>query len=359
MTKVEIALQRLRQQQISQPVFEKPEEVVGWLGAVQAQDYAAAKWGLAQRTTGLTDTALDQAFASGAILRTHILRPTWHFVAPGDIRWIEALTAARVKTINASYYRRLELDDTVCKRSNAVLAEALQGGKQLTRVELGLILQNAGIDTRDLLRLTFIMLQAELAAVICSGGRRGKQFTYALLDERAPLGRTLDHDEALVELTVRYFTAHGPATVNDFVWWSSLTTTDVKAGLEMAASTLTYEVIDGQTYWFPRSMLPAVHTSPTVHLLPVYDEYIIGYNGRTAAFDAQDTKMENPRDAIVFNNTVIIDGRVSGTWKRSFSKGQVLLSISTFVSLNAAEEKALADAVQRYGEFHRLPVVMV
>jgi hypothetical protein len=361
MTKVEIALQRLHQQQLSHPQFERAEEVVGWLGAVQSQDYAAAKWAVAERSMGLTDAVLEQAFASGAILRTHIMRPTWHFVTPADIRWMQMLTAPRVKAFNAYYYRRLALDDAICARSNAILAKALQGGKQLTRVELGIILHQAGIDTHDLLRLTYIMLQAELDAVVCSGARRGKQFTYALLDERAPLtlARNLDHEEALAELTRRYFTGHGPATVNDFVWWSGLTATDVKAGLVLAAPYLANEVIEGQTYWFSADMPPAANSSPAVYLLPNFDEYIVGYNDRTAAFDAQDTKMENPRDNIVFNYIIVIDGRVSGTWKRSFNRGQISFTSSTFANLSAEEENALAATLKRYGDFHGMPIVPV
>jgi hypothetical protein len=359
MTKDEIVLQRLQQQQLSHPQFEKAEEVVGWLGAVQSQDYAAAKWAVALRSTGLTDAAMEQALTSGAILRTHIMRPTWHFVTSADIRWMQALTSPRVKAVNAYYYRRLELDDAICARSNAVLAKALQGGKQLTRVELGVILQQAGIDTHDRLRLAYIILQAELDAVVCSGGRRGKQFTYALLDERAPQTKSLDHDEALAELTRRYFSGHGPATVNDFVWWSGLTTADVRAGLALAAPYLANEVIEGQTYWFSADMRPVGNSSSAVYLLPNFDEYIVGYNDRTAAFDAQNTKMANPRDSIVFNYIIVIDGRVSGTWKRSFSNSQVLLTTSTFDGLSATEEIALAGAIRHYGEFQGMPVVLV
>jgi hypothetical protein len=359
MTKTEIAFQRLKQQGLLQPAFERPEEVVGWLGAVQAQDYAAAKWALAQRAPGLSDTAINQAFASGAILRTHVMRPTWHFVTPADIRWLLALTAPRVHAASAYYYRQLELDEEVISKSKVVLEKALQDGKHRTRAELGAILQQAGIDTRNLLRLTYIVLIAELGGVVCSGPRRGKQFTYALLEERAPHALALERDEALAELTRRYFTGHGPATLQDFVWWSGLTTADAKAGLAMAASYLIQEVIDGQNYWYARPKATAAVLSPAVHLLPNYDEYIVGYKDRSAAFDRRDTKMENPRDSIVFSHTILIDGRVSGTWKRSFSKGQVVIEVRPFASLSTAEDAALASAVQRYGEFHDMPVTIL
>jgi hypothetical protein len=358
MKKKQIAFQRLQQQQLSQLEFKQPEEVVSWLGAVQAQDYAAAKWGVALRTQGLTDADLDQAFDSGAILRTHVMRPTWHFVTPDDIRWLLGLTAARVKAASAYYYRRLELDDKVFECSNAVVEKSLRGGKNLTRTELASLLREAGIDTQDLLRAAYLIGRAELDAVICSGPRRGKQFTYALLEERAPQAKVLNHDEALAELTQRYFTGHGPANIRDFVWWSGLTTADAKKGLEMVASHLIKESIDGQTYWLAEPKTVASQTPLSVHLLPNYDEYIIGYKDRNAAFDVQNTKMENPRDNIVFNHTILIDGRVAGTWKRSFSKGQVLLEVRPFARLSSAEEAALTRAVQRYGEFHGMPVVL-
>jgi hypothetical protein len=359
MKKAEIALRRLRQQGLAQSSFKRPEAIVGWLGAVQAQDYAAAKWALAQRAQGLSEVDLDQAFDNGAILRTHVMRPTWHFVTPADIRWLLMLTAPRINAANAYYYRRLELDEAVFSRSNTLLEKALQGRQYLTRAELGAILQRAGIETQDSLRLTYLVVRAELDAILCSGPRRGKQFTYALLEERTPNTRILDHDEALAELTRRYFTGHGPATLQDFAWWSGLTIADAKLGLETAASQLIEEVIDEQTYWLAEPKMVTTVPSPAVHLLPNYDEYIIGYKDRSAAFDVHDTKMENPRDNIVFNHTILIEGRVAGTWKRSFSKSQILLEVKPFARLNPDEEAALTTAAQRYGEFHGLPVILI
>ena len=199
----EIAYERLLRQRIEGKGLENPAQVVRWMGAIQAQDYAGGKWAVGLRCFRCTDDDLEEAFSKGEILRTHIMRPTWHFVAPEDIRWMQSLTAPRVNAINAFYYRRLELDRALFKRSNASLNKALRGGKQLTRAELRAVLEDAGIATRDL-RLTFLMLRAELDAVICSGGRRGKQFTYALVDERAPQAKDLNRQEALAELTERY-----------------------------------------------------------------------------------------------------------------------------------------------------------
>jgi hypothetical protein len=350
MTNLGIAHQRLHNQHITRSTFEKPEDVVRWLGAVQAQDYAAAKWALGLRSQGTTDDAIEQAFAGGAILRTHLLRPTWHFVSPADIRWLLALTAPRVHAVNAYWYRKLELDDAIIMSSNAVLAKALQGGKQLTRPELVSVLQQAGTATDDLQRFTYIMMRAELDGIVCSGARRGKQFTYALLDERAPQTRTLDRDESLAALARRYFTSHGPATLQDFVWWSGLTVADARAGLEMVASQLMHEVVEGQTYWFSTSTPLAYELSQSIYLLPNFDEYTVGYTDRSAVFDVSDLTKFDARGNVL-NPTIVLDGRVVGTWKRTIKKDTVMVTPSLFAPLNEVETRSFIESTNRYGAF--------
>jgi hypothetical protein len=350
MTNLDIARQRLHNQLINHTTFEKPEDVVRWLGAVQAQDYAAAKWALGLRLQGTTDDDIDQAFAGGAILRTHLLRPTWHFVTPADIRWLLALTAPRVHAVNAYWYRKLELDDAIIMSSNAVLAKALQGGKQLTRPELVSVLQQAGIATDDLQRFTYIMMRAELDGIVCSGARRGKQFTYALLDDRAPQTRTFDRDDALAEFARRYFTSHGPATLQDFVWWSGLTVADARAGLEMVASQLMHEVVEGQTYWFSTSTPLAYELSQSIYLLPNFDEYTVGYTDRSAVFDVSDLTKFDARGNVL-NPTIVLDGRVVGTWKRTIKKDTVMVTPSLFAPLNEVETRSFIESANRYGAF--------
>ena len=217
MSGVAIALRRHYHQRLTQNPLPGPAEVVAWLGAVQAQDYPGAKWALGLRMQDAADDIVERAFSDGAILRTHVMRPTWHFVTPADIRWMLNLTASRVNAASAYMYRQLELDDALFLRGNAVIARALQGGRQLTRVELRGALAEAGIVAEGA-RLSYIVMRAELDAVVCSGPWRGKQFTYALLDERAPRSRALERDQALAELTLRYFRGHGPATARDFAW---------------------------------------------------------------------------------------------------------------------------------------------
>ncbi|MCX6047936.1 MAG: winged helix DNA-binding domain-containing protein [Chloroflexi bacterium] len=359
MPNVEIAHQRLHNQLINQHTFDKPADVVQWLGAVQAQDYEGAKWAVGQRLNGLSDSAIEQACTEGAILRTHLLRPTWHFVTPVDIRWMLALTAPRVNLLLSHYYRKLGLDDALFAQSNAVLTQALQGGRQLTRAELGTILQQAGIATKDLLRLTHIMIRAELDGVVCSGAKRGKQFTYALLEERAPQAKFLSHEAALAELAKRYFTGHGPATLKDYVWWSGLTVADARAGIEMVQPQLNHAIIAGQTYWFATAPPLATWQMPIAHLLPNYDEYIVGYTDRSAVYDAQPIQNLDTRGNVLFNYIIVIDGKVVGTWKRTFKKEIVIVELTPFAPLSPTEFEAVTAAAQRYGEFLGLTVVLV
>ena len=347
MTNLKIAQQRLHNQHLSRAGFETPDEVVKWFGAVQAQEYALAKWALGLRMQQATDEDLEQAFTEGIILRTHIMRPTWHFVTPEDIRWIQALTAPRVNVVNGSMYRQLELDERLFWRSNEVMVKALEGGKQLTRSELGLALEQAGIVATGI-RLGYIIHRAELEALVCSGARRGKQLTYALVAERAPQAKTLPRDEALAELTRRYFMSHGPAQAQDFVWWSGLTAAEAKTGLEMVKSELSQEVIEGRTYWCSPAITPAPLVSPMAYLLPAYDEYTVAYKDRSAVLEpvlAESMKME------ILNPAIVINGRVVGTWKRSLEKEMVTLRPNLFGPLEPAETQALAEAAQRYERF--------
>ena len=355
---MDIAYQRLQNQHLWRPLSGKPEDVVRRLVAVQAQDFAGAKWALGLRLQGATDAAIEDAFTEGSILRTHLLRPTWHFVTPADIRWILALTAPRVHAVNASMYRKLELDRAILKRSKAVLAKALQGNNQLTRDELRGALRKAGIATEGEFRMGYIMMAAELDGIVCSGGRRGKQFTYALLDERAPHARTLEGDEALAELARRYFISRGPATLADFAKWSGLTITDAKRGLDFVRTQLLQEVVDGQTSWFSKPEPSVKAVSPTAYLLSIYDEYISGYKDHSAIGDERHlAQLKALGNAL--NSIVVVDGQVIGTWKRTLKRSTVIIETNPFAPLTRAENRAVALAAEQYGSFLGKTVVMI
>ena len=354
----DIAHRRLRNLRLEGARFEAPEDAVRWLGAVQSQDYGPAKWSVAERTDDASDAAIDRAFAEGTILRTHVLRPTWHFVLPADIRWMLELTAPRVHALNAYSYRQLGLDDEVLARATALLAGALRGGNRLTRKELGAVLQGAGIAAEGF-RLGYTLMNAELHGVICSGPLNGRQHTYALLDERAPPAGSLTRDQALAELTLRYFTSHGPATAKDFRWWSSLTAADAATGLELVASRLQHETIDGLSYWSAASPPQPETASPTVHLLQGYDEYIVGYSESKWVLDAAGGARSLPQARVVFNGVVILDSQVAGQWKRTLKRNAVVIEAALYRPFDDDQAQALRAAAARHGEFLGLPATVV
>ena len=348
--KIDIIGQRLRNQRLIGPGIKKPADIVSWLGAVQAQEFAVAKWALGLRSPGLTEADVDHAFEDGAIVRTHILRPTWHFVAPEDIRWMQKLTGPRVQRLSASYHRNVGLDQRAFARSRRVLESSLRDGRHLTRAALGAAHTRARIQV-DGLRLAFLMMQAELDLVICSGPRQGKQFTYALLDERVPHAKRLDGDEALSELVRRYFQSHGPATVRDFVWWSGLTVAQTKAGLAALGRDIESRELNGLTYWsMPSARRSASPSGPIVHLLPIYDEYLNALRDRSLARDPSGPAV-TVADFVGFPNQLLVDGILRGAWKREATSRQTRILVKPFRPLNKKEARALKDAAGAYSAF--------
>jgi hypothetical protein len=329
-TAASIIAQRLRNQRLIGSPLPRPGGVVAWLGAVQSQDYPSAKWAVGQRGDGLTDADVEQAFNDGEIVRTHVLRPTWHFVAPADIRWMIALTGPRVIAGSASHHRQLELDRRTFARSWKVFERALEGGRHLTRSALGASLTRARIAAAGD-RLGQLMMRAELEGLICSGPRVGNQSTYALLDERVPPAGHLSREASIAELARRYFTSHGPATLRDYVWWSGLKVGDARAGIDLVSSDLDRHSCDGLTYW---SMGSTSSRRRTVHLLPNYDEYLIAYKDRKHVVGARAAGAPGRRDDM-FAHYLIIDGRLAGTWTRTISRQSAVVDVRPYVPLGA------------------------
>ena len=330
--------------------------VVASLGAVQAQEYAHAKWGLAIRAAGLTDEAVEQAFAAGEIIRTHVMRPTWHFVAREDLRWLMDLTAERVHAKSAQRYRELGIDDATARKSQRLMEKALARREFLTRAELGQELERAGIDTKVPQRLPHILARAELDQVICSGPRRGKQFTYALFDSRVPSSDRRSRDESLLDLVTRYFKSRGPATPQDFSWWSGLTVRDAKRGLEAAGNAVENTSIDGKTYWSGSDERRVRFTSPLAHLLPVYDEFFIGFRDRSAIGQrARESGMPIRSEALQFN-VFTVDGQMVGGWKVERLTNSATIRLDPVVPLPASDRQAVLRAARKYGDFAGVPV---
>lgn len=346
MTPAAITSLRLKNQQLIEPSFKKPEELVTWMGAVQAQDYAGCKWALGVRTAGTTDSSTEQAIDKGKIIRTHVLRPTWHLVSPADVRWMLMLTAPRVHAVAAFGYRQMELNDAIFKRANNVFLKALQDGKHLTRQELAAALQQAKIQTNDL-RMIHLLFHAELDALICNGPRIGKQFTYALLDERVPETKKIKQEEALVKLTERYFKSHGPATLADYTWWSGLSAKDAQKGLELIKTTLISESVGEKTYWMTNATA-AIKSKSSVILLPAFDEYTVAYKDRSLAVNEAAAKKTGNG---IFKPLLVIDGQVKGFWKRNDKKGSSRVDLTPFEKLNDAQTKKITAEIKRYSSF--------
>jgi hypothetical protein len=341
---------RLQNQHLIGKKCKTPEEVATELGAVQAQDYAAVKWGVGLRMETATDDIIEKAYNEGKILRTHVMRPTWHLITPENIRWMQELTSSRVKQLMNTYNKKLELTDALFAKSNKAVTKALKGKNYLTRQELKKILEEIGIKT-DVQRLAHIIMYAELDSLIVNGPRKGKQFTYALLDERVPLAKPIPRDEALSKLTLRYFKSHGPAQLRDFSWWSGLTMKDAAEGISMMKSKLHEETIDGKTYLCAKNSPISPNLLPvTCHLLSIYDEYTIAYKDRSALggerYVEKFISMGN-----TLTSVLVLDGLLVGTWKRVFKKGAVEVSVKPLRPLTKSEKESVSREVQRYGKF--------
>jgi hypothetical protein len=352
---IDIAAYRLRAQRLIGEPATSPLDVVRELGAVQAQDYPAARWALGQRTAGATDAEIGRLFDEGRILRTHVLRPTWHFVLPEDSRWLLALTGPRVRRSTAGRLRQLAMDDREVDRAIELMCAALAGERFLTRNELGEVLESAGISPEGQ-RLPHFLMAAELEGAIISGPRRGKQLTYARLTERAPEARSLERDEAVAELVRRYFRSHGPAQIQDFTWWSGLTVTDTRTALALAGEDLQRRSLDGKEYWFDAAISPDGPPMPIAHLLPSWDEYTVAYRDRSAALPPGGQLDPATFPYGILSSVITIAGRVRGAWRRTVVGGSTRIELRPVDRLNGAERAAVEAACLRMGDFLEVPV---
>jgi hypothetical protein len=353
MTLSEIAHQRLINQQVVQTKFKTPQEVVGWLGAVQAQDYYMAKWGIGTRMIGATDQLIEDSINQAQIIRTHVMRPTWHFVLAEDIRWMLALTAPHIKTSIKSYQTKLGLSEKTFARTNDIIGKLLEGKNYLTRTEIVTELKKKKIKA-DNLQATHIMFDAELNGIICNGPMRGKQFTYALMNERIPATKPLTREEALFKLSKKYFTGHGPATVQDFAWWSGLPMADAKTGLELAKENLVSQKVENKEYWFDESLPTIKNFQQTTPLfLPAYDEFMIGYTDRSASLDSKFSNMTIVGNGI-FRPIIVVGGKIIGIWMRTIKKDHAVITSKFFSSKQKMKKSEIEALLKPFGKFLNL-----
>jgi len=356
-----IAHARLRNSALVGPRLETPEAVVGWFGAVQAQDVPGALWGIAQRLPAAAAPTLDglgSAMDEGRLARVHALRPTWHFLVPSDLRWVQALTAQRVHQVNRTMDRRSGLGPDEFARAEAAIRIALRGGRALTRDELAAAVAQTGIDLADSLVITYVAMHAELAALIVNGPRRGKQSTYLLVDERIAPTPPRDRADSLRELTLRYFRSHGPALAHDMAWWSGLTVGSVREGIELAGAGLEGRRADGKEYWAAAGAFdpaPGVVPDGYVLLLPNYDEFLGSYADYGPIFDDALPRARTVAD-VLGTHLVVRDGLVVGGWRRALGRDRVTATATLLLPLSPTELDALAAAAEAFGRFVGLPV---
>jgi hypothetical protein len=338
----ETAFLRMVNQQIGGTRFDQPADLVHWMGCIQAQDYGMAKWAVGCRLAGASDRSVGEAFQTGRILRTHVLRPTWHFVHPADIRWMLRITAPKVKAQSAPYHRKLGIDSAILKKSKKVIAGALTKHPRLTRDALTQALMHEKIDVSEG-RIGFLLMDAELDALICSAGREGKQFAFQLLDEVVPTTKLPDEQESIGELARRYFLSRGPAGLADFAWWGGLTMAEARLGLEMNRRSLQQVDVNGKEYWFVPGTPPA-HMDTV--LIPAFDEFCVAYKLRDEVLDP--CWIGHTKSGL--SPVVVHQGEIVGVWSRELgNKSGGSADIRLFKPLRAS--RALAAAEQRYKDF--------
>lgn len=356
MTTVDLLAIRLSNQFLTTQTFTNPEDIVKYLGAVQSQDFTGAKWAVGQRLRNATNEILDDAFNSGKILRTHVMRPTWHFVAPEDILWMQELTKHRVKQMMTTYNRKLDLSDEVLKKTNKLLEKMLDKNEFITRQEIKTELEKISITT-DVQKLAHIVMTAELNGTLCSGPLRGKTFTYARILRRAPQAKKLSKDEALATLLKKFIKSHGPICIKDFVWWSGLTIVESKRGFEILEKDLKSFALHNQTYWYYESNFLGIPDK--AFLLPNYDEYAISYKIRDAFYAQTSERQLVPFGVNSFSHMIVYRGRVIGMWKRGITDKNLTVTTELFQTINVRIKTEIEKAAIEYGKFLKLPAKII
>lgn len=342
---------RLASHQLAEPEFDHPADLVAWMGAIQAQDYTMSKWavGLRLKSGGLSQ--INDAIARGEIVRTHIMRPTWHYVPGKDLRWMQQLSFARVKKAVDAWVKSggLDIPEQLYTKCNDQIAKMLSGNRCLTREEIEIELGRAGIPTADD-RVKRYLLRAEMEGIVCSGADRAGKPSYALLEEQIASVPVLHREEALAELALRYFRSHSPAMLKDFIWWSGLTVTEAKQAVGLISNQLITEHFDGLEFLIFAACREAKNSNIT-HFLPPFDEYLVSYKERTTVIPAEHHPKAFNRWG-TFYPVILRDGRIIGNWSKATKQGEITISISHFdPAKTVGEEKSLTQAEKRYKKF--------
>lgn len=354
MNQIDIAQLRLESQKLNHTSFNTIEETVRWMGAMQAQDFNMMKWAVGMRLPGISEQSVEEAVSRGEIIRTHLLRPTWHVVSAADVYWILELTAPHVKSGMRSRHNQLGLTDPIVAACKTAVEKWLRDGNHLTRKEISQKLFDANL-VRSNEQVTHIMVVCELDRLVCSGRQKGKNPTYALLEERVPKPHPMPREEALAALANRYFRSHGPATLQDFIWWSGLPVKDARKALESVKSGLVPANTNDREYWFSEEETATANAQESFHLLPAYDEFIISYKDRSASLNSEDHKRAISANGF-FYPVVLVNGKAAGIWKRIQEKHRTSVEIQYFDGAKSPDRSILGNALAQYGDFLKMKI---
>jgi len=344
-----IAQLRLISQKLHKTTDSTPQEIVQHLGAMQAQDYAMAKWAVGSRCDA-SEKVIEEAINSAQIIRTHILRPTWHFVSADDIYWMLDLSGPQVKRIVTSYVKKYGYDAKKLDQTNAAIQKILAGNNHLTREEIMQELSITKTPSPDHLSGP-IMMYAELDGLVCNGKMKGKQMTYALLEERVPKtqGR-LTQEEGLIKLALRYFESHGPATLLDFSWWSGFSPTSCKNIINAIELQLNSITIEDQKYWFKNDISTEDDFRESIHFLPAFDEILISYKSREASILPEHQPKAFTNNGI-FKPIILENSKVIGTWKRTIKKDHAKIETQFFNETENHKKAILFEGIKPFENY--------
>ena len=348
--------------------FQRPAEVARWFGAMQAQDLASGLWSFGVRLPHLDLAGVEAAVEAGEVLRTWPMRGTLHFVEASDARWLLTLTGMRALAGAAARRAYLGLDLATVTKAADLVGERLSGGGRMTRAALVEEMSRAGIETAGQHAYHLLWYVSQIG-VTCVGPNQGKEQTFVLLDEWAPRQRALEGQEALAELALRYFRSHGPTTRQDFAGWAGITAAEAKAGIAGAGDALAVAAYQDGPVWMSADLpdraadIVAGADARRVRLLPGFDEFMLGYKDRTIPLARVHAQRIVPGNNGIFQPTVVLDGRVVGTWRRTVKRtvktSRVEVRPELFAPLSARKAKALETAAAQYARYTGLELALV
>lgn len=341
---------RLYNQLLAGNEMQTPQEVVRYMGAMQAQAFDMAKWAIGIRLKDGTNTGVEEAINTFKIVRTHILRPTWHFVSAEDIYWMIELTGPRLRPIYEGYGKSGGVDTDYVFRNFPLVEKLLDTNLCLTRQEIVSHLADQGVETSSS-HVNQIMAYGEYEGLICSGPVKNNKHTYCLMRKHVPKVLSLHKEEALERLARRFFTSHAPATLQDFVWWSGLTMTDARKGVEFIKDHFISEEINGRTFLMPADIRVPDKAEASALLLPPFDEYVVSYKDRSEIIEDRHYAKVMTKNGL-FSPTVMYNGEIIGSWRKINKNKKTDVELSFFTKPSKKTESLYMSAIHQVKEFY-------